>query len=166
MYRVGMERQLVPLRSDEPAPRLPLGYTIAFVGQLTAAGFRDALAPQGVNPRQFAILSALSSTDGLTQSRLSETLGIPPSGVVSLLDELEAAGSVARKSAPLDRRVRHVHLTDHGRTLMVALVEVAEGFQRTLVASLTPDEQSMMRRLLDRIAGNLGVDSGGPIQAW
>ena len=94
--------------SETPADSIPLGFVTASVGELVASGFRDALAPHGVSPRQYAVLWAIAAYGEHTQHQLSERLGIPASRVVALIDDLERRSAVRRLVSERDRRIRTV----------------------------------------------------------
>src|SRR5680860_1306079 len=64
------------------------------------------LAPFGLRVRQFSVLSVACDRDGITQRELAEVLGLDPSQIVALVDELAAAGLVERRPGPRDRRAR------------------------------------------------------------
>src|SRR5918994_3488770 len=135
---------------------VPLGFVLASAGELAGSGFRDALAPLGVNPRHFAVLWALSAFGQHTQQQLSERLRIPASRVVALIDDLEGRAAVRRLNSATDRRIRIVELTDAGRELFAELWQSASEFQASLLGDLTDDEQRALRGLLARVSANIG----------
>ncbi len=52
--------------------------------------------------------------EGLTQSELTARMGFSKQAVQQLLDQLESDGVVSRAADPLDRRARHIRLTELG----------------------------------------------------
>lgn len=82
-----------------------------------------------MTPRQSAVLRALAAVpDGETvnQIALVRTTGIDRSTMASMLDRMCAAGLVARKIDPQDKRGRLVKLTAKGRRWIVVAEEAAE----------------------------------------
>ncbi|GAA1847583.1 MarR family winged helix-turn-helix transcriptional regulator [Agromyces salentinus] len=153
--------------AERPAEAMPLGFVTASVGELVASGFRDALAPHGVSPRQYAVLWALVAHGEHTQQQLSERLGIPASRVVALIDDLERRGAVQRVASDRDRRIRTVRLTDDGRRLVEDLRATAYRYERDLLRDLTDDEQRVLRSLLARMGSNVGRGgSAARIRSW
>jgi DNA-binding MarR family transcriptional regulator len=48
---------------------------------------------------------------GISQQMLADLLGMFPSRLVLILDELEQAGLIERRASPTDRRIYALHLT-------------------------------------------------------
>jgi DNA-binding MarR family transcriptional regulator len=67
------------------------------------------------------LLAQNSAVERVTQKALGEALCIDKSNVSRLCRRLVAAGHVRSVPSAVDRRVRHVSLTDRGRTLARAL---------------------------------------------
>ena len=83
---------------------------------------------------------------------MARVLGLDPSQVVALVDELAQAGLVRRQPAPTDRRAKLVTATDAGhRVRERAAARAAEAVQGAL-RSLSGDEQEVLRALLSRVA--------------
>ena len=87
----------------------PLGFLIASVGHAAATSFERSLAETGLHPRHFAVLRGLAAADeDQSQQHLARSLGIPPSRVVVLLDELVRRGYVSRRESPDDLSLIHI----------------------------------------------------------
>ena len=61
------------------------------------------------------ILGVIERADGLSQQALGERLGVFPSRLVGVLDDLEGRGLVERRNSPTDRRSYALYLTEGGR---------------------------------------------------
>src|SRR5438105_13199304 len=68
----------------------------------------EALESIDLTPALFGLLNALGARDGAIQQELGSAMGIDPSTMVSLIDELESAGLAKRRPHPSDRRARAV----------------------------------------------------------
>src|SRR5215472_5138887 len=67
----------VPVSEQQRAPYAQsLSFLVSQVGARSAQLFAERLAPLGVSPRAFAILSNLDSAGGQTQQQLADALGI------------------------------------------------------------------------------------------
>src|SRR5687767_248869 len=103
-----------------PAPTEPV--VAEFAGQLffrlwraTHTQTATALETIGLTPPLFAVLNYLSSREGTIQQQIGSAMGIDPSTMVSLVDQLERGGLAKRRPLPQDRRAREVVITAKGR---------------------------------------------------
>jgi MarR family transcriptional regulator, organic hydroperoxide resistance regulator len=129
-----------------------IGFLLTRASGLVVRATNAALADVGLRVRQYSVLVlADDSADGVSQRDLAEALGLDPSQVVALVDELAAAGLVERRPSPTDRRAKLVAATAQGvRVRRRADAAAASGVQVQL-AGLTPDEQGTLRELLARV---------------
>src|SRR3954447_25472942 len=74
----------------------------------------DALAAVGLTPALFALLNVLGAREGAIQQQLSVDMGIDPSAMVTLIDNLESAGLAERRRRAGDRRAWEVAITAKG----------------------------------------------------
>src|SRR3954453_4031284 len=102
---------------------------------------------------QFRVLRTLDHADrALRLSELAAQLGIVPRSATSVVDDLEAAGLVARQPDPHDRRATLVDLTPDGRQILTTLREKRRDVMATQLARLSSDDQATLIRLLQRLA--------------
>jgi len=111
-----------------------------------------ALEPHHLRARQHSALTASAETGGLSQRQLAELLGLEPSAVVALVDELERAGLVQREAHPTDRRTRLVAITPRGRAVLRETAEAVHRVNDALLTSLSPTEREDLIGLLTRVA--------------
>ena len=79
---------------------------------------------ENVTHGQFRVLRTLDRADRLLRlSELAAQLGIVPRSATSVVDDLEAAGLVARQPDPNDRRATLVYLTPDGLKILSTLRE-------------------------------------------
>jgi DNA-binding MarR family transcriptional regulator len=140
--------------TDMAALREDVGFLLTRASGLVVRATNAALADLGLRVRQYSVLVlADDSADGITQRDLAELLGLDPSQVVALVDELAAAGLVERRPSPTDRRQRLVVATAKGvRLRRRADTVAASGLQRQL-GDLSAEEQQTLRELLGRVVG-------------
>src|SRR5262249_35053270 len=72
----------------------------------------------GLTPARAEVIWLLHHGGPRTQRQLSQALKCTPRNVTGLVDALEAAGFVARRAHPTDRRATVVCLTRRGKTLV------------------------------------------------
>jgi DNA-binding MarR family transcriptional regulator len=144
-----------------PAPYAQsLSFLVSQVGARSAQLFAQLLAPLGVSPRAFGVLSNLSSTGGQSQQQLADTLGIHRNNMVGLIDELEAAGWVRRRRSQQDRRAFDVRLTLTGSALVSRINDLIPVLDAEVGQGLTGSEQHTMVALLQQMAAALDLRPG------
>jgi DNA-binding MarR family transcriptional regulator len=108
-------------------------------------------------PRGYQVLVAITTEPPTSQLALAQRLGIDKTQMTYVVDQLEAGGYVERRPDPRDRRVRQVHPTDAGQSLLSSARVALRAVEAELMRHLTADEQAQLRELLARVA--LGVSS-------
>ena len=134
-------------------PHPPVGLLVSAVGRSVARGFRAALGPLGLDPRQYLLLRAIGACRDQSQHAVGTSLQIPPSRMVVLVDALEARHLVERVANPLDRRAHALRLTGAGGRLLERATELAEAYDREVCRSLDQAEQDLLVGLLGRLTG-------------
>ena len=132
-------------------------FLLAQVGAHAASKFAERMGALGLTSPDAGILRLLRLTAGLSQQELAAKLGIHPSRLVALLDELERKGLVERKSNPDDRRQYSLHLTEKGTKTLEEIGHVAQQHQEALCAALTLEERDKLAELLRKIADQQGL---------
>jgi len=134
-----------------------LSFLVGKAAQQVTKECREALAPYGVTPVQFAILKILWETDGRSGAELCQRLLLDSATVTGLVDRMETADLVARRPDPAgDRRVNRVYLTRHGAELEPALCRVMDQVNADFAARLGAGRASGFWRDLGLIGGLAG----------
>ena len=148
-----------------PSPDPPVA---EFAGQLFFRLWRashtriaDALEPIGLTTALFGLLNVLGAREGAIQQELGSAMGIDPSTMVALIDELEAKGLAKRRPRPTDRRAREVVITPKGRRVLERGRRLASQVEDEVLQGLTDDERRQLLTLLRRALG-----SAPPQSAW
>lgn len=135
-------------------------FLLAQVGAHAGRRFAEALAPLDLAPAHAGILRMLALSSGLSQRDLAGRLGIHPSRLVAILDELESRGLVVRQPHPEDRRVYSLQLTAKGQEMMGELGKVAHQNNEDLFAALSMEERIQLASLLKKVADEQGLTPG------
>jgi DNA-binding MarR family transcriptional regulator len=135
-------------------------FLLAQVGAHAASKFKEHIATIGLTPPAAGILRLLATTQGISQQDLSAKLGIHPSGLVAILDELERRELLERKPNAEDRRQYALHLTGKGSETLTKIGRIARQHQDALCASLTGEEREKLAELLRKIADEQGLTPG------
>ena len=104
----------------------------------------------GLTPAQFAVLNVLGARDGTIQQQLSADMGIDPSAMVKLINELEEAGLAERRRRPNDRRAWEVTITPKGRRTLQRAKRLASDVEDEVLAGLTATDRRQLMTLLRR----------------
>ncbi|WP_235022513.1 MarR family winged helix-turn-helix transcriptional regulator [Amycolatopsis alkalitolerans] len=129
-----------------------MGFLLARAGGRAIRGLNRGLEPFGLRTRHYTVLMAAAQHGGLAQRELGDLLGIDPSAVVALVDDLQTAGLVRRDPHPDDRRTRLVVLTDEGLKTFGEAAALASKIDDETLAPLDAAERATLADLLRRIA--------------
>jgi len=83
----------------------------------------------------------LSHAGPVSQQALGRQLGVDPSRIVALLDQLESQRLAERRRDPSDRRAYHIHVTAAGDRLLAQASQLTAHVEQELLAPLTADER-------------------------
>ena len=137
-----------------------VAFLMAQVGAHAADKFAERLEPLKLTPAHAGILRAIHHAQGISQQALAKHLGMFPSRVVFVLDELQRLGLVERRASAKDRRTYALHLTAGGKARLEAVGRVAREHQEALCAALNPGERETLASLLSRIAEQQHLTAG------
>jgi DNA-binding MarR family transcriptional regulator len=139
-----------------------------FAGQLffrlwrvSHARSAQALESLGLTTSLFALLNVLGAHEGANQQELGAAMGIDPSTMVSLIDQLEAAGLAKRRPRATDRRAREVAITLKGRRVLEQARELAMQVEADVLRGLSDAERRQLLALMRR-----ALDSAPPQSLW
>ena len=137
-----------------------LAFLLAQVGSHSQSSFGKQVDPLGLRLAHVGVLKAIFRADGLTQRELGDVLGMFPSNLVRLIDELEERGLVKRGKSREDRRSYTLQLTEKGQGVALELINLTRAHQDRICASLAPAERQELTRLLQKIATDQGLRPG------
>lgn len=140
--------------------RPPLGYLVTKVGQSSAAAFAEAIAQLGIRPKHYGLLVAIDAAGPQPQQRLAEALGLVPSAIVAMVDDLERLGAVERTRQALDRRQVVVALTDTGAALLERATAAGVESDAVVFAALNAPEREALGAALHAVAADRGLMPG------
>jgi DNA-binding MarR family transcriptional regulator len=138
----------------------PIAFLLSQVGAHAAMRYAQKLGPLNLDPPHIGILRALSETAGMSQQQLATLLGLHPSRLVSLVDDLETRGLAERRESPDDRRTHALALTEEAKKTLAEAFRIAAKHQDELCAALDAKEREQLASLLERIAEQQGLRPG------
>ena len=137
-----------------------VAFLISQLGAHVAAAFAERLEPLKISPGHAGILRAIGAQRGISQQSLAALLGMFPSRLVLVLDELEAMGLVERKASETDRRIYALHLTARGEEKLGMIGRISRDLTETICAALSPSERETLCDLLTKIADEQRLTPG------
>jgi DNA-binding MarR family transcriptional regulator len=145
--------------SSHPTSKRPTGaaFLLAQLGAHAAQRFAERIAILGIAPKHAGILRIISATEDCSQQKLSEMLGVLPSTMVVLIDELDKKGLVQRHRSVKDRRNYALALTPEGIDLLQQLSRLAAEHEADLCVALNSEERVTFAAFCRRIADQQGL---------
>ena len=128
-----------------------LTYLLQKAAKLALARLETELADLDLTGRQFLML-ALVEHDHFSQQALAQKLGLDPTAVVKLVDQLEARGVLQRTRNASDRREHRLALTPSGRKLFAQAAERQHKSERDFTEAIGARRQELIALLAETIA--------------
>jgi DNA-binding MarR family transcriptional regulator len=121
----------------------------------------ESLESIGLTPALFGVLNFLGAREGAIQQEIGSAMGIDPSTMVALIDELERGGLAKRRPHPKDRRAHEVVITAKGRRTLERGRGLAAQVEDDVLRGLTAAERRQLLALLRR-----ALSSAPPQPLW
>ncbi len=148
------------LRAGLDSPVIPQAFQTRLALLMVRTGDRVAVQGEllleeraGITGRDYTALAVIASDNPSSQQELARLMGKAPAMAVGLLDDLEAAGLVARGRDPKDRRRSIVTLTPKGETKLAEADTIAAELESRVIDGLTAKERDLLLKLLSRTGG-------------
>ncbi|MER5708983.1 MarR family winged helix-turn-helix transcriptional regulator [Streptomyces sp. NPDC053253] len=152
-----------PAEDPGAAPAAPPrfgAFLLAQLGAHAAERFGERVGELGLAPPDVGLLRMIAMDPGRSQRSLAADLGVVPSRVVALIDNLEQKGFVERRRSTEDRRHHELYVSEEGGRVLARVREAAAAHEDDLFAALDPEERVRLTALLGRIADQQGLTPG------
>jgi len=138
-------------------PDRSLGVLISDVARLQRRTFDRRLQSLDLTQAQWRAIVYIARTEGMSQTALAECLEIQPITVGRLIDRMESAGWVERRSHPADRRAVQLYLTPKSQPILEEIHARAEDMMAESLMGLSVAAQKQLFDSLQRIKQNLAT---------
>ena len=140
--------ELLPIDAPERR-RMPILLRHAWYGLNQA--FRRRIAHLAITPDQFTVMRTLleHEKEGMMQSELARRIASDPNTIASLLERMENAGLIHRRTHEKDRRANRLELTASGKDKYQQAREIAVALQSEVLEALPADRRE---RFLEDLA--------------
>ena len=108
----------------------------------------------GVSLPQFQMLVVVNDNPGLTIGDIASRLEVTSPFVTAEIGKLVAQGVVEKRQSAEDRRVVHIHLTDHGFALIRELGPLRRRTNDLMFGSLTAERAALLYEMVDMIVSD------------
>jgi DNA-binding MarR family transcriptional regulator len=124
----------------------------------------ERLREIGLSVPQCDVLTTLTEAEGVSQQDLAKRLYVTKGNISGLLDRLEGAGLVERRSTAADRRQYEIYLTPVGRELAERAICVQHALIGATLGRLPAEDLAAFDSLLIATR-DLMREHGGPLKA-
>ncbi|MFS2316518.1 MarR family winged helix-turn-helix transcriptional regulator [Maricaulis sp. D1M11] len=128
------------------------GHLLHRAQQFASERFMKAMEGEKLTQRQFAVLHATGSREGLTQTELVKATGIDRSTLAELVSRMQRNGFLAKEKLPDDARANAIHLTAHGRTVLDKITQGAQDADSDILSAIPKNKRTSFLKTLRRIA--------------
>jgi DNA-binding MarR family transcriptional regulator len=147
------------LLNEPRATSLPLsGMLLVKLGRAMQRRFNDALKPNELTPRHLHVLDELRQ-GSMSQQALADRVGVDPTKLVGLLNDLEGQQLVLRRRDPVDRRRHIVENSREGEAQVDAALAAAAAVEDEILAALDSEQRAQLRELLMLAAESSGISA-------
>ena len=112
------------------------------------AAVSERLREIGLSVPQCDVLTTLTEEEGVSQQALAKRLYVTKGNISGLLDRLESAGLVERRSTASDRRQYEIHLTPPGREAALRAIAIQHNLIRRTFGRIPEADLESFEHLL------------------
>jgi DNA-binding MarR family transcriptional regulator len=141
------------------------GYLFRRMQQIAVALFMEECKAFDLTPVQYAALIAIRTHPGIDATRLSAVIAFDRSTLGSVIERLEAKQFIERKPGSMDKRVKLLHLTRAGATVLREIMPFVDRAQARMLQPLKPADSKTLLALLTQLVDLNNEASRVPLRA-
>lgn len=111
----------------------------------------------GTHPAQMFCLAQIAHHEGITQRDLAEMMQIARPTLTVMLQKMEKAGLIERRTDPDDQRFTRIYLAEKGHAVHEQAHEVIAGIVDDAIGKLSEHDQLELERLLGLLTENMAA---------
>lgn len=134
---------------------LRFGFLIHDVSRMRRIVVDRALKPLGITRSQWWVLAFLSRRDGMKLTGLAADLDLTKVAVGGLIERMESAGFVQRRTDERDARAKRVFLTNEGKKLVNRIRENVDSVEADIQSTISEVELDAAAEALVKIKHRL-----------
>lgn len=128
-----------------------LGYNARRAALAVIGVFLQRMAPFGLRPVDFSVLTLIAHNPGITSRQLCAALDILPPNLVGMIKSLDQRGLIERRPHPTDRRAQGLHVSVAGKKLQKAAQATATQLESDVASRLSAQELTTLKDLLHKV---------------
>ncbi|WP_306191029.1 MULTISPECIES: MarR family winged helix-turn-helix transcriptional regulator [unclassified Streptomyces] len=128
--------------------RATVVFNLGTLGALATDRFAERIEELGLKPKHAGLLAALDTAQAASQQDLARRLGVAPSLIVALADQLQELGALERIRDAQDRRRQVLSLTTKGRQLLSDCAAAAQSVDKELTSELSDAQRVALTHAL------------------
>ncbi|MBU0724935.1 MAG: MarR family transcriptional regulator [Alphaproteobacteria bacterium] len=142
------------MAGDRPGYELEaqIGHLLRRAHQRATSLFLASMQEHQLTPTQWAALVKLHEQGALSQNHLGRLTAMDPATIQGVIRRLVTRDLIRRAEDLNDRRRAVLRLTEAGTALVDQLFATAAGISRETLSPLSPSEQAVFLKLLQRLA--------------
>lgn len=134
-----------------------LGYLLRQANAASSHALQQALADLGLTAPQFLVLTLVKAYPGQPAAQIARLALLTPQTLTVIVRNLERDGALTR-TAPAAGRAISLNVTPAGEALLVQCRARTAPLEARMAAGLSPEEESVVRRWLVRVATDFAGD--------
>lgn len=140
------------------------GHLIRRAQQIAVSIFLEECAALDMTPVQYAALVTIRDNPGIDATRLSALVALDRSTLGNVLERLETKRLILRSGDRSDRRVKVLHLSTEGETILAQAEPLVERAQERILAPLTREDRRLFMGMLARLVETNNDVSRAPLR--
>lgn len=145
------KKKLIQESKVHPVLATFFGYAYTKTALIYKMKFVEDLKSIGIIGPQCGILYILNHSGPQSQIKLGGELGIDKATMVKLIDELEKMNFVSRTSDLVDRRIKMIALTSHGKKSLPRITAIRDKNEEKFLSVLSPSEQQSLKSIVSKL---------------
>ena len=133
----------------------PVLSSLLRINRYRRRALKCALAPYQYVGVMHLIVLYVNRHPGSSQEEITSFYALDKASVARDARRLEDLGHIERNKIPENRRQYKLYLTDAGRDMIRIIDRAAGQFQKTLAASISPEDWAQLELLLKRLEENV-----------
>jgi MarR family transcriptional regulator, organic hydroperoxide resistance regulator len=130
---------------------------IRIFGRMTARG-GELAKRHGLSLPHLEVLLCLNHGEGISQQDLAERLLLTKGNICVMVQKMEGAGLIERRSDPDDQRFLRLYMTSAGKEKLREIMPEHMAMTGNVLRGLTQAEQKTLHELLCRVDDTLNED--------